>query len=182
MQGNIPLLALLVVLFRFMILSTAYIIPTYLTSVQGYRSLETGRVLIWIALPQFLLAPISGFMLTRVDSRVPIALGFTLIGAACFMATGLTRDWASSDFLPSQIVQAVGQSFAFCAIVFFATKHIRPADVLTFGATIQTARLLGGELGNAFMQTYVRTREQLHSQLVGLHVSTGDTAGRWPIA
>jgi DHA2 family multidrug resistance protein len=172
-QGNIPLIALLIVLFRFIILSTAYIIPTYLTSVQGYRSLETGQVLIWIALPQFLLVLISGFMLTRVDSRVPIALGFTLIGAACFMAANLTRDWASGDFLPSQIVQAIGQSFAFSAIVFFATRHIRPADILTFGAFIQTARLFGGELGNAFMQTFVRVREQVHSNLVGLHVSPG---------
>jgi DHA2 family multidrug resistance protein len=175
-RGNIPLLALLLVAFRFIALSTGYIIPTYLTAVQGYRALEVGSVLIWIALPQFLLAPVSGFMLSRFDARLPLAIGFALIGAACFMATDLTRDWATGDFLPSQVLQAVGQSFALSAIVFFGAQHLRPTDVLSFGALIQTARLLGGELGTALMQTFVRVREQLHSNLLGLHVVVGDDA------
>jgi MFS transporter, DHA2 family, multidrug resistance protein len=33
-------------------------------------------------------------------------------------------------------------------------------------------RLFGGEIGIAFMQTSVRVREQIHSNLVGLHVSS----------
>ena len=45
--------------FRFIILSTAYIIPTYLQVVQNYRELQVGAVLIWIALPQFLDRPSS---------------------------------------------------------------------------------------------------------------------------
>ena len=38
--------------FRFIILSTAYIIPTYLQAVQNFRELQVGQVLLWIALPQ----------------------------------------------------------------------------------------------------------------------------------
>ena len=30
--------------------------------------------------------------------------------------------------------------------------------------------LFGGEIGTAFMQTFVRIREQVHSNLIGLHV------------
>jgi len=44
---------------------------------------------------------------------------------------------------------------------------------MTFGVLLQTARLLGGEFGNAFMQTYVRVREQIDSNLLGLHVVSG---------
>jgi DHA2 family multidrug resistance protein len=32
--------------------------------------------------------------------------------------------------------------------------------------------LFGGEIGTAFMQTFVRVREQLHSNLIGLHVDS----------
>ena len=35
---------------------------------------------------------------------------------------------------------------------------------------LQISRLFGGEIGTAFMQTFVRVREQIHSNLVGLHV------------
>ena len=50
-EGLVPILLLLAG-FRFIILSTAYIIPTYLQVVQNYRELQVGAVLLWIALPQ----------------------------------------------------------------------------------------------------------------------------------
>ena len=59
------------------------------------------------------------------------------------------------------------------AVVWFALKHLEPAQVLTFGAALQIARLFGAELGTAFVQTFVRVREQLYSSLIGLHVTTG---------
>jgi MFS transporter, DHA2 family, multidrug resistance protein len=89
------------------------------------------------------------------------------------MAGQLTHDWAGDDFLPSQIVQAVGQSFGLTSLVWFSLKHLRPSEVLTFGAMLQTARLFGAELGTAFVQTFIRVREQIYSNLIGLHVTTG---------
>ena len=158
--------------FRFIILSTAYIIPTYLQVVQDYRELQVGAVLLWIALPQFLIVLPLGWLLSRIDARWILAIGAILIGVACLMATLLTQDWATDDFLPSQILQAIGQSFALTAVVALAVKSINPADVLTIGTLFQTVRLFGGEIGTAFMQTFVRVREQVHSNLIGLHVDS----------
>jgi DHA2 family multidrug resistance protein len=172
-RGNFPLLAFYLVFFRFIILSTSYIIPQYLATVQNYRALETGGVLLWIALPQFLIAPVVATILRFVDPRVPMALGFAMVGCACFMAGQLTHDWATDDFLPSQLLQAVGQSFALTSVVWFCLKHLELKDILTFGAVLQTARLFGGELGSGFIQTFLRIREQMYSNLVGLHVVVG---------
>jgi MFS transporter, DHA2 family, multidrug resistance protein len=172
-SGNLPLLALYISFFRMVILSTSYIIPQYLITVQGYRALEVGGALLWIAMPQFLLAPIIATILRFVDARAPMALGFAFIGVACLMAGQLTGVWASPEFMPSQILQAVGQTFALTSIVWFAIKHIHPAEILTFGALLQTGRLFGAEIGSAFVQTFVRIREQIYSNLVGLHVVAG---------
>ncbi|MGC2785747.1 MAG: MFS transporter, partial [Roseiarcus sp.] len=170
-EGIVPILMILAG-FRFIILSTAYIIPTYLQVVQNYRELQVGAVLLWIALPQFLIVLPLGWLLSRVDARWILAIGAILIGGACLMGTGLTQDWATDDFLPSQILQAIGQSFALTAVVVLAVKSMNPADVLTIGTLFQTVRLFGGEIGTAFMQTFVRVREQIHSNLIGLHVDS----------
>jgi DHA2 family multidrug resistance protein len=132
-------------------------------------------VLLWIALPQILLGPVVATLLRFVDARLPMAFGFALIGAACFMAGQLTHNWVGVDFLPSQILQSVGQSVGLTSLVWFALKHIELSQALTFGAVLQTARLFGGELGSGFIQTFLRVREQLYSNLVGLHVTTGST-------
>ncbi|MBN8875769.1 MAG: MFS transporter [Rhodospirillales bacterium] len=170
---NILLLLAILVMFRFVLLGTSFIIPQYLTVVQGFRSLEVGGVLIWIALPQFIIAPLVALALGVIDPRLILALGASMIGIACLMATNLTAAWQSPDFMPSQILQALGQSAALIALILFLVQHLRPADALTFGAVVQTARLLGAELGNGFMQTFVRISEQTNSYLIGLHVQTG---------
>lgn len=173
LQRNIALLMTILVLYRFIILSTSYLIPQYLITVQNFRSLEVGKVLLWIAMPQFLLAPLIATLLRWLDPRLMLAAGLWAVGVACLMVTPITHDWATDDFLPSQILQAFGQSAALIALVLFAVRHLKPADALTFGAALQTARLLGGEIGSAFMQTYVRVREQVDSHLLGWHVQSG---------
>lgn len=166
--------------FRFIILSTAYIIPSYLQMLQNYRALDIGAVLIWIAAPQvFLVLPLA-LLIQRIDPRWTLGTGAVLIAVACLMATQLTGAWATADFLPSQILQAAGQSLALTSLVALVAGTVRPEHAATIGAFMQTSRLLGGEVGVAFMQTFVRQREQIHSNLLGLHVQgqAGDTANR----
>jgi DHA2 family multidrug resistance protein len=180
LNRNIALLIVILVLYRFVILSTSYVIPQYLTTVQNFRALQVGSVLLWIALPQLIIAPIVATVLRVVDPRYVLAIGLFAIGVACFWAAGLTAEWATADFMPSQILQAFGQTSALIALVLFFVRHLRPADALTFGVLLQTARLFGGEIGTGFMQTFVRVREQLASNLIGLHVQTGsfEVSGR----
>jgi DHA2 family multidrug resistance protein len=78
--------------------------------------------------------------------------------------------------LQSQLLQAVGQTFALTSVVWFNLNHLQLKEVLTFGALLQTARLFGGELGSGFIQTFLRVREQMYSNLVGLHVIVGSHA------
>jgi MFS transporter, DHA2 family, multidrug resistance protein len=169
-SANLLLLLALLAGFRFIILSTSYIIPTYLQTVQNFRELQVGAVLLWIALPQFIIVLPLAALLQRVDPRWVLALGSMLIGTACLMATNLTSQWATDDFLPSQILQAIGQSFALTALLMLIVRSIDFADALTIGSLLQISRLFGGEIGTAFMQTFVRVREQVHSNLIGLHV------------
>jgi MFS transporter, DHA2 family, multidrug resistance protein len=171
----LPAMFLLIAFLRLSILATSYLIPLYLGSVRGYRALEVGDTLVWIAAPQLIFCPLAGLMLRRSDPRLISSIGLIFISVACLMvAYKLTPIWGSYQFLPSQLLQALGQSFALSGIIFYGVLHLKPQDALTFGAVIQTARLFGGELGTAFITTLARVREQIASNLIGLHVQFGD--------
>jgi len=166
---------LLIAFLRLTILSTAYLIPLYLGTVRGFRDLEVGQTLIWIAAPQLILCPLAALMLRRSDARLVASIGFIFISVACLMvAYNLTPIWGTYQFLPSALLQAAGQSFALSGVVFFGILHLRPQDALTFGAVLQTARLMGGEIGSAFVTTLTRVREQVASNLLGQQVRIGD--------
>ena len=171
----VPLLLMLVAFLRLSILATAFLIPLFLGSVRGFRALEVGQTLWWIAAPQLILCPLAGVMLRRSDPRLVASIGLGFIAIACLMvAWNITPVWGSEQFLPSQLLQAVGQSFALSGIVFFSVLHLKPQDALTFGAALQTARLMGGEIGTAAVATLARVREQVASNVIGQHVRIGD--------
>jgi DHA2 family multidrug resistance protein len=171
----LPQQFVLICLLRLTIFSTAYVIPQFLGGVRGFRALETGQTLIWIAIPQLLVCVAAGLMLRRLDARLLASFGFVAVCVACLMvAHGLTPLWGSDQFLPSQLIQAVGQSFALTGVIFYGVLNTRPEEVLTFGATAQIARLFGGEVGLAFVSTFARVRGQVASNHIGSHLQSGN--------
>ena len=72
------------------------------------------------------------------------------------MNTFLTHDWTGADFLPSQVIEAVGLAFSITALVTYTISHITPVQAAAIATTIQIARLGGAELGSAMIQTFLR--------------------------
>jgi len=166
---------LLIGFLRLTIIATAYLITLYLGVVRGYRDLEVGETLIWIAAPQFLVCPFAAVILRRLDARLVASNGFIFVSVACLLvAYNLTPLWGSYQFLPSSLLQALGQSFALSGVIFLGVLHMKPQYALTLGALLQTARLMGGEIGSAFVATMARVREQVASNLIGQHVQVGN--------
>ena len=165
--------ALLISIYGFGSTATGFVLPDYMTRVQGLRDIQIGDTLNWIALPQIVLVPVVALLVRRFDARYLLVIGFATIAVGSWMNTGLTHDWAGGDFLPSQCVEAVGLAFAITALVTYAVSFITPPQAAAIATTIQIARLMGAELGSAVIQTFVRVREQTHSNLLGTHVLSG---------
>ena len=58
-----------------------YIYPVYLAVVRGYSPLMIGKTMFVTGVCKFIMAPISGRLMTRVDPRLMIAVGFVGFGA-----------------------------------------------------------------------------------------------------
>jgi DHA2 family multidrug resistance protein len=172
-QPNVAVPALLISIYGFGGTATSFVLPDYLTRIQGLRALQIGDTLNWIVLPQFVLVPLVALLLKRIDARLLIAFGFSMIAIGSWIDTGLTHDWVGEDFMVSQLIEAVGLAFAITALITFAVANITPALAAAIATTIQIARLLGNEIGSAVIQTFLRVREQVYSNLIGLHVVAG---------
>jgi DHA2 family multidrug resistance protein len=164
-------------------LATVVIIPSYLGSVKGYLPLQTGPVMLWVGLPQCICGLVAMYLLRYIDARLILTFGFSLVAIACLMNAHLSSAWSGTNFGLSQAVMAVGLAFAFNALVGAIILEVvnsgalsRPIDVLTFAGYFQTVRLLGGEAGVAVMQRFLATREQFHSNILGLGVQLGEPA------
>ena len=73
-----------------------------------------------------------------------------------------------------QFKVALGQGLTFTGLLIFAVSNSNPARATAFVAYIQVMRLDVVEFTATTMTTWLRVRQQVHSNLVGLHVSAGD--------
>jgi len=179
-RRNTLLLGGVLVFFRFVMLTTVVLIPSYLGTIKGFLPLQTGPVLLWVALPQCLCGILAVYLLKYIDARLILTAGFALVAIACLMNANLSSVWSGSNFSTSQLVMAIGFALSFNAMVGAIILEVvntgafsRPIDVLTFAGYFQTVRLFGGELGVAFMQHFISAREQFHSNTLGLGVQLG---------
>jgi DHA2 family multidrug resistance protein len=182
-RRNTLLLGVVLIFFRFVMLATVVDIPSYLGSVKGYLPLQTGPVMLWVGLPQCICGLLAMYLLKYVDARLIMTFGFGLVAIACLMNAHLSSAWSGTNFGLSQGIMAIGLAFAFNAMVGAIILEVvntgafsRPIDVLTFAGYFQTIRLFGGEAGAAFMQHFLSTREQFHSNILGLGVQLGEPA------
>jgi DHA2 family multidrug resistance protein len=100
---------------------------------------------------------------------------------ACYLNAGLTSSWSASNYYPTELLMGVGQAFAFIGLVgtivlqgIFSGGLSKPAWILTFSAFFHTVRLFGGNVGAVTMGHFIAQREKLHSNLLGLHVQSGN--------
>jgi MFS transporter, DHA2 family, multidrug resistance protein len=63
---------------------SVFILPVYLTRIQGYNSEQIGMVLAWTGLPQLLLIPLVPRLMQRVDPRVVVGVGMSSRALVCF--------------------------------------------------------------------------------------------------
>jgi MFS transporter, DHA2 family, multidrug resistance protein len=162
-------------------LATVVSIPSFLGSVRGFLPLQEAPVLLWVALPQFVLGIAAMALMRRIDPRLILTAGFGLVGVACLLDARVTSVWAGPNFGIPQAVMAVGLAQAFNSMVGSIVLEIldsgalkRPADVLTFAGFFQVTRLFGGQMGSTLMGRFIAVREQFHSNMLGLNVQLGN--------
>ncbi|MBB3428660.1 DHA2 family multidrug resistance protein [Rhizobium sp. BK312] len=161
---------------------SVFILPIYLTRIQGYNSEQIGMVLAWTGVPQLILIPLVPRLMKRIDARLLIIVGFALFAASNFMNIYMTSNYASDQLFWPNIVRAVGQALAFTPLTAIATAGIEQENAGSASALFNMMRNLGGAVGIAALQTFLTKREQFHSNILTNSVSVFEEATRARIA
>ena len=171
---NVGLSLVVILLYTLTSLCNSSLVPNFLSVVGGLRPEQTGVLLFtYGALPMFVLTPFAIYLLRHFDARTVVVLGFSAFAAANLWGTQLSHDWAREDFVGIVILTSIGQALTLLPIIIMALSNSDPARATSFAAYIQIMRLGGAEIGVALMGTWLRVREQIHSNYLGQHIENG---------
>ena len=171
---NVGLALVVILLYTLTSLSNSSLVPNFLGTIVQLRPEQCGELLlVYGALPMLVTVPVSVFLLRHFDPRGVLIVGLSAFAAANLLGTQLTHDWARGDFVPIVLLQSIGQAFTLLPILLIAVSNSDFTRATAFAAYIQIIRLGGAEIGVAVMGTWLRVREQVHSNFIGQHVENG---------
>ena len=156
-RPNVALLIVLVGLVRFTVLNTSFIPSLFLASTYGLRPLQIGDTLRWIAIPQLLFALRRAAAAARRSA--PADRGRLRDGGDRLRARRAPHVRVGRTRLHS-VATAAGARADDGADVgdLLFGKHVTAEHALTFGAVVQTTRLLSGQLGTTSIAVIQRIR------------------------
>ena len=169
---NFGLGTIAMTLLGVLLYGTVFVLPLYLSQIQGYNAMQIGQVLAWTGLPQLVLIPFMPKLMQRIDLKLLLALGFTLFAASNFMNMHLTGYVGGDQLLLPNVVRAIGQALVMTPLTAVATAGIQPKDAASASAIYNMMRNLGGAFGIAALQTFITKREQFHSNILSHDVSS----------
>jgi MFS transporter, DHA2 family, multidrug resistance protein len=177
---NTIILALSIFVFKFVHLSALVLVPGFLNTIQGYRPLETGHALAWVAAPMLAMVWLVAWLAIYTNSRLTLALGLSLVAVACWICSHVDTAWAANNFEPVELLLALGLACSYVGLVGSIVLEglesgalTAVANAATFSGFMHFIRLFGGEVGAAVMSRIITVRERFHDNALGLHVQAG---------
>ena len=139
-----------------------YIYPVFLAAVRGYTPLMIGKTMFVTGVCMFITAPISGRLMTVIDPRKLIAMGFALFAFGTYLASKVTPDWDFYELLWPQVFRGVGMMLCMVPINNLALGTMPPAKMKNASGLFNLTRNLGGAVGLAIINTILDKRMDLH--------------------
>ncbi|MBV8731631.1 MAG: MFS transporter [Acidobacteriia bacterium] len=179
-RRNTIVLSLSIFTFKFSHLAALVLIPGFLGTIQGYRPLETGHALAWVAFPMFAVVWLVALTILYTSSKLTLTAGLTLAAVACWICAHLDTAWAGHNFETIELLMATGFAATYVGLVANLVLEGLEGGALTSAAAAATysglmhfIRIFGGQAGVSIMTRLITVRERFHSNLLGLHVEVG---------
>jgi DHA2 family multidrug resistance protein len=159
--------------------SSTVILPNYLQVLMGYSAQQAGMVLSPGGLTIFLIIPIASQLVSRMDPRVLVAIGFASTAAA-LLWTARTID-AQMDFataLRMRCIQCAGMGLLFVPIQTIAYTVAPGHKVNQVSGIMNLSRNIGADIGISFLVAIIYRQRQLHQTHLVAHATPYDTPYR----
>src|ERR1700761_7445787 len=151
-----------------------YVYPRYLAEVRGYSALMIGETMFVSGATMFLMAPVVGRLMLKVDMRYIIAFGLVTFALGSYQMTWMTRDYDFYELLVPQILRGIGMMCAMVPTNNIALGTLTPSQVKNASGLFNLTRNLGGAVGLALINEVLNDRTDLHISRLQDRVNWGN--------
>ncbi len=161
----------LMTLLGFGLYGAMVILPILLQTLLGYSSLEAGVAMFPRGLGSFLMMPLVGILMSKVDSRRLLILGCFGTAVSMYMLSILSLSLGYWDIFWPQFFQGVAMALVFVPLTTITMDPIPLEGMGNATSIFNLMRNVGGSVGIATATTMVARATQRHINVLGAHVN-----------
>jgi MFS transporter, DHA2 family, multidrug resistance protein len=169
---------LLMFMVGFALMSSTVLIPLFLQTLLGYTAQRAGLALMPGGFAIIMIMPLVGFLLSKVDARRLLLVGFGVLSLAMFHMTNFD---AAIDFrtaAAARTFQAISLAFLFVPINTASYAFLPREKNNAASGLINLARNIGGSVGISVVTTMLDRRAQFHQNVLSAHLNGGSSRMR----
>jgi MFS transporter, DHA2 family, multidrug resistance protein len=154
--------------------ATTSILPLILQTLLGYTALQSGLTISPRGLGAIVGGIIGGQLISRVDSRYLVGVGFAVLAFACYQLSLLNTQIAQSSMLIPIVVSGLAVSSIFVPMTTLSVSSISKEQMGDATGLTALVRNLGGSIGISVVTALVARSSQLHQAMMVSHLTPAD--------
>jgi DHA2 family multidrug resistance protein len=175
-QRNFATAVLMMFVLGMVLFGTTVLIPQFLQVLMGYTAEQAGKALSAGAVVLIFMMPIVGRLVTKVDPRKLVAIGFGATAIALYHMTVLNLGIDFRTAAMMRVYQTIGLAFIFIPINTLSYVGMPPNKSNQISGITNLARNIGGSIGISLLSTFLQRLSQVHQVYLSAHTSPGDAA------
>ncbi len=162
---------LLMAVMGCMLLAGLALLPPLLQSLLGYSVLQSGFLTAPRGIGTLISMIVVGRFVGKVDARLLVLLGFTLLATSLWQMTGFSLEMDSRPIIVSGLVQGLSLGLIFVPMNTIAFATLKMEYRTTAAALFNLSRSIGGSIGISIMTVLLARNVQVSHSDLAAHIT-----------
>ena len=144
------------------LLATMALLPPFMQNLMGYPVVDVGTVLAPRGFGTMAMMLVVGRLSGKVDPRIFIFVGLSLVAFSMWEMTHFTLDSTSADIIRTGMVQGAGLGLTFVPLSTVAFATLDPSLRTEASSLFSLLRNIGSSIGISIVSTYLIQQTQVN--------------------
>jgi DHA2 family multidrug resistance protein len=161
-----------------MLYGLIFLIPVFVSTIQGLTATQTGELFIPGALAGAMMMPIIGVQLQKRDPRLLVAIGIVLLGAAVFNVSRFDSQTSVAGMFWPLMIRGAAMGFMFVPINSVVLSQFTGVAIGQAAGLLNLCRQIGGSVAIAILSTVFQQHQVRTAAAMGAHLTPFDPIAR----
>ena len=169
---------LLITVLGFVLYGSTVLLPLFMQTLLGYSAFEAGLATLPRGATSFVMMPLIGLMMTKVEPRRLLATGVVAVTASLLLLSRMSLDVGYWNFFLALVIQGGALGLLFIPLTTITNDPIPRERMGNATSIFNLMRNIGGSIGIATSTTLLARHAQVHTNVLGGHVDPYGLASR----